>query len=265
MRLAIESSEGLSIAVSRISRVPFLLVALDFDGTLAPISDDPWSPRALPGSQLAIEVLSRRTDTEVAVISGRALAALDRVVDFPEGVRLVGSHGGEMQGIEPARLDSAEEELLEEIRGVLKAIAIEFSGAEVEIKPAGTALHTRMLRSPEATEAARKSALARVGELDPQQRVTHRYGKEILEFTLRPADKGGAIQVLRARSRADSVLFIGDDVTDEDGFAVLTEGDLGVKVGPGETSAEFRIEDPSEVEELLSALVRERSAFTRNP
>ncbi|MCW5944629.1 MAG: trehalose-phosphatase, partial [Cryobacterium sp.] len=76
---------------------------------------------------------------------------------------------------------------------------------------------------------------------------------------------GGAIQILRARSRADSVLFIGDDVTDEDGFAVLTEGDLGVKVGSGETSAEFRIEDPSEVEELLSALVRERSAFTRNP
>ncbi|MBX3088653.1 MAG: trehalose-phosphatase, partial [Cryobacterium sp.] len=133
------------------------------------------------------------------------------------------------------------------------------------IKPAGTALHTRMLRSPAATEAARQSALARVVELDSQQRVTHRYGKEILEFSLRRADKGGAIQLLRAQSRADSVLFIGDDVTDEDGFAVMTDGDVGIKVGPGETSARFRVEDPSEVEELLGVLDRERAAFTRNP
>lgn len=263
--MAIEFSEGLSTAVSRISRVPFLLVALDFDGTLAPLADDPWSPRTLPGSQLAIESLSDRTDTEVAVISGRALNALDRVVDFPERVRLVGSHGGEMAGTESAQLDEAERELLEEIREALKRVAAEFSGAEVEIKPAGTALHTRLLRSTAATEAAQRSALVRVAAMDSQQRVTHRYGKEILEFSLRPADKGGAIQLLRTESRADSVLFIGDDVTDEDGFAVLTEGDLGVKVGSGETSAEFRIEDPSEVEELLSALVRERSAFTRNP
>ncbi|MBX3089300.1 MAG: trehalose-phosphatase [Cryobacterium sp.] len=263
--MAIEFSEELSTAVSRISRVPFLLVALDFDGTLAPIADDPWSPRALPGSQLAIESLSDRADTEVAVISGRALNALDRVVDFPERVRLVGSHGGEMAESESAHLDAEEQELLEAIREILRRVAAEFKGAEVEIKPAGTALHTRMLRSPAATEAARQSALARVVELDLQQRVTHRYGKEILEFSLRRADKGGAIQLLRAQSRADSVLFIGDDVTDEDGFAVMTDGDVGIKVGPGETSARFRVEDPSEVEELLGVLDRERAAFTRNP
>ncbi len=69
---------------------------------------------------------------------------------------------------------------------------------------------------------------------------------------------GKALEWLRELTAASAVLFIGDDVTDEDGFRVLEAGDVGIKVGTGETAAQFRISDPAEVSELLAELVTVR-------
>ena len=67
-------------------------------------------------------------------------------------------------------------------------------------------------------------------------------GKAVLEFAVIQTDKGEAIDILRSRQNTATVVFFGDDVTDEKAFRRLSGDDVGVKVGPGETLAHMRIE-----------------------
>ena len=87
--------------------------------------------------------------------------------------------------------------------------------------------------------------------------------KEVVEFGVVPMDKGAALTLLRERLGIDSVLFVGDDVTDEKAFAALdpAAGDLSVKVGEGETLATQRVPDQVSVVHLLDLFVANR----RNP
>ena len=86
--------------------------------------------------------------------------------------------------------------------------------------------------------------------------VTITHGKCILEFSVLDTSKGGWI----AANRGDAnVIFIGDDATDETGFEILGHGDLGVKVGPGETHALLRLASIDDVATFLNALVAQRS------
>ena len=84
---------SLDDALAELARVPTLLVALDFDGVLAPIVQDPASSRPLPGSAAAVRALAELPGTTVAMLSGRALHDLREVSGFGPPVRLVGSHG----------------------------------------------------------------------------------------------------------------------------------------------------------------------------
>ncbi|WP_042726372.1 trehalose-phosphatase, partial [Curtobacterium sp. B8] len=86
---------ALSSALETLAAAPRLLVALDFDGTLAPFADDPAQVGALPGSWAAVLTLQRARDTEVVLVSGRPLDGLARVTQAPDGMALVGSHGVE--------------------------------------------------------------------------------------------------------------------------------------------------------------------------
>ena len=76
-----------------LSQTPRLLVALDFDGTLAPEVDVPDDARAIPAAREAVLRLLRVPHTRVALVSGRAMESLIRVTDLPDNVLLFGSHG----------------------------------------------------------------------------------------------------------------------------------------------------------------------------
>src|SRR6266496_4401876 len=82
-------------AVARVARVPVLLVACDYDGTLAPIVEDPTRAVPLPEAVAAIRSLAALPQTTVAVVSGRALRDLAALSRLPSEVHLVGSHGSE--------------------------------------------------------------------------------------------------------------------------------------------------------------------------
>lgn len=84
-------------------------------------------------------------------------------------------------------------------------------------------------------------------------------GKAVLEFAVIDTDKGEALDILRAEHRADAVVFFGDDVTDEKAFRRLTDGDIGVKVGPGETAAAYRVDAPEDVAAALVYLLSVRA------
>ncbi|MFB2351101.1 trehalose-phosphatase, partial [Priestia megaterium] len=88
-------------ALRELARVPRLLVALDFDGTLAPEVDSPEKARAVPEAHDAVLRLMRAPRTRVALVSGRALRSLIEVSDLPDDALLVVSHGIEIRLDEP--------------------------------------------------------------------------------------------------------------------------------------------------------------------
>ena len=81
----------------------------------------------------------------------------------------------------------------------------------------------------------------------------------MLEFAVVTTSKGSAIDVLRERDDATAVVFLCDDVTDEKAFARLRDGDVGVKVGPGPSAAQYRVGSPEDVAEALAYLAARRA------
>lgn len=255
--------EDIVAAVHRLASTSRLLVALDFDGTLAPIVDRPQDARALPQSAAAAARLLNADGTRVAYISGRALASLRAVADPPAGTLLVGSHGNEVElgGDDPSgpELDESERARLAELTEVLATIATSCPQVWLERKPAGVAVHTRLATPDVAGEAQSRARQAAAGFAG----LTVRDGKDVLEFSVRSATKGHAIGRLRQLTGATATFYAGDDVTDEDAFAVLGSGDVGVKVGAGPTIAPFRVRDCEQFATLLGVLADERSRLRR--
>ena len=252
--------EALVSALRELSRVKRLLVALDFDGTLAPEVDSPEKARALPTNRDAVLRLLALPRTRVALVSGRSLKSLIEVADLPDNVLLVGSHGIEIRLDDPAdrvSLDTAELEQVEVLHEVLGEVADSIPKVWLETKPAGFALHTRLA----SEHNSRLAHLVALSEAQAEvENLTVRRGKDVLEFSVRSTTKGEAIEHLRRYTAADAVFFAGDDVTDEDAFDALVPGDVGVKSGPGPTEADFRVAGPDEIAYVLEALATFRES-----
>lgn len=235
-----------------------VLVALDFDGVLSPLVDEPSAARPLPAASAALERLVRTTD--VALVSGRDLDDLRSCASPPDGVVLVGGHGTQssLDGLGGGQVLSAEESaLLERLGAALDEIAGGREGVHVERKPMSAVLHTRRASRPDAA-AATSAALAGPATWAGVHALR---GKEVVELGAVQLGKGAGLLRLRERLTAEgapvaAVLFAGDDVTDENAFEALSPdgGDVTVKVGDGETAASVRVADPAAVAELLHAL-----------
>lgn len=257
MAQASEVAPELRAALARLARLPRLLVASDYDGVLAPIVADPALAYPLPAGTTALGRLAGLPGTTVALVSGRSRADLARLTRgrLPAAVELVGSHGSELAGSH-VRLDPDQVALRDRLAGALAEIIKEQPGVWVEDKPVSLAMHTRPA-PPEVGTAVRAAVLAGPGSW-PGVHVTT--GKEVVELAVAAADKGVAVRALREAAGADAVLFLGDDVTDENAFAVLSGPDVGVKIGPGDTTARFRVPDPPAAVRALQLLLADRSA-----
>jgi trehalose 6-phosphate phosphatase len=243
----------LSEALAKLARVPTLLVALDFDGVLAPIVQDPSTSAPLPGSAAAVGALAELPGTTVAMLSGRALADLRAVSGFGPPVRLVGSHGGEFDD-GALVLSEEQQSVKDELEAAVSRIVDCEPGARVEDKPASVVVHVRGA-DPAVAERVLDAARAGPARL-PGVDATE--GKAVLELAVVQVSKGAAIDTLRERLRADAVLFVGDDVTDETAFVRLRPGDVGIKVGDGDTAAGYRVATPQDVTDVLEELLAAR-------
>jgi trehalose 6-phosphate phosphatase len=244
-------------AIRRVAATDHLLVAMDFDGTMAPLVDHASDSRSLPRSAAAFSALADLPRTTTALISGRALESLRAVAFPPDKTLLIGSHGAEAwmgQGSSPLVLDDAQRELLAGVRQVLEEIVEEAPGTLLEDKPAGVVLHTRLA----ADDVAEDAVSAARALLQDRPGVFLKTGNRVLETAVVHASKGEGVDFLRQATGASAVVFAGDDVTDEDALGRLLPGDVGVKVGLDFTQAEFRVEAPVHVAELMEALLRER-------
>jgi len=241
-------------ALARLAREPHLLVACDYDGTLAPIVDVPAEARPRRESVAALRALAALPDTSVAVISGRSLHDLAALSRLPEEIHLVGSHGTEFDVGFARALPPEALALRDRVTEDMHAIAAPRPGVLVEHKPAGVALHYR-----QASDEDGAAALTAVRDGPAQLPGVHaREGKRVIELAVVHADKGFALDAIRHQVGATAAMFVGDDVTDEDAFSRLTGPDLGIKVGSGATFAELRVDDTDDVARLLARLVEAR-------
>ena len=260
---------GLRQAVARLARTPRLLVVCDYDGTLSPIVADPARAVPRPESIRALRSLAALPDTTAGVISGRALRDLATLSGLaapsgpaapsglPAGVHLIGSHGAEIDAGFAHALDADARKLRRRLEAGLGKLVGRTPGVLLETKPASIAVHVRR-----AEPAAGESVLDAVRAGPARWAGVHvTEGKAVIELAVVETDKGEALDLLRRQADATAALFAGDDVTDEKAFARLAGPDLGVKVGLGESLAEYSVPDTGDVAVLLAYLLAERGAW----
>lgn len=216
-----------------------LLVLCDYDGTLAPIVPRPEEAWPEPGAREVLSRLLAHPRHRAAVVTGRLAEQVQAFLNLPD-LPVVGLHGMEWPGEEIAARDA---EALRLITAQLPA----GEGLRLEDKGWTLAVHTRGV--PGERQAGVEEALARV-ELPPGWEMIS--GKKVREFRPAGFGKGRAVERLARQDPHHLPVFLGDDVTDEEGFARLrAQGGVTIKVGEGETVAEYRVESPAEVVALL--------------
>ncbi|AKH41812.1 trehalose 6-phosphate phosphatase [Altererythrobacter atlanticus] len=220
---------------------------LDFDGTLVEIAEGPEKISVPADLGKRLVDLGDRMDGRVALVSGRAIPNLENHLGQLPMAR-AGSHGiarllpdGSTLGTEPEALPAAAIALLDDF--------IRDSGFMLETKPHGAALHYRA--APELEETGLEFAEKLAAEHD----LHVKRGKSVIELVRPGADKGGAVRAFMevppfAGARP---VFVGDDITDEDGFKAAEElGGFGILVGDrSPTSAKYRLPEIADVYDWL--------------
>lgn len=240
----------------------WLLLLLDFDGTLSEFQVDPAAVRILPGAREAIVTLAARPRTSVAIVSGRRAEDVRARAELPDGVMYAGFHGFEIETPDESFLHpaaAAAVPILRELREGLAPRLAPLPGVFIEDKGLSIALHDR-----DADDRARRDAEALfTAAVEPHVRAGRLRalrGDRVIEL-LPPADwnKGSAVRWLRDRAvRAHGPVlpvYIGDDVTDEDAFRAIADDGISIASSARVTGAQFRVDGPRGVERLLRALV----------
>lgn len=263
MKRHLDRTRELPSALERLDEVEERLggtapaVFLDYDGTLTPIVDDPSEAVLDEAMRAAIRRLSKWCP--VGIVSGRDLEDVRSRVGV-DGIHYAGSHGFDIVDPDGTRHRRATEYLpaLQRSQVALEEKVEGIEGAWVERKGFAVAVHFRTLADP--SDAARvEDAVERAVAEEPKLEKTG--GKKI--FELRPAiewDKGRAIRWMMENLMECGEhfpLYLGDDVTDEDGFRALADEGLGIVVEGEEnreTAADYSLSDTAEVRAFLKLL-----------
>lgn len=249
--------EPLRQAVADLARTPRLLVVCDYDGTLSPIVEDPSRAMPRPESMQALRSLAALPETTVGVISGRALHDLAALSGLPPEVHMIGSHGTEFDAGFAHALDDEAKALRRRLETDLEQLVGHTPGVLLEPKPASIAVHVRR-----AEPTAGEAVLEAVRSGPARWKGVHvTEGKAVIELAVIETDKGEALDMLRQQADATAAMFVGDDVTDEKAFARLASPDVGVKVGRGESLAEYSVPDTADVAVMLADLLAQRRAW----
>ncbi|MFN3592381.1 MAG: trehalose-phosphatase [Thermaurantiacus sp.] len=226
---------------------------LDLDGTLANIAPTPEEARLHPEAAGLLPALVAAFRGRVAVVSGRSIATLDRMLPpaaIAAGLALAGTHGLELRMAGTKIIGPAPAPGLPPAAAALQALAVEDTRLRLEEKGLSLALHYRAAPEREAELRGRAADIAGAHGLALQT------GKMVVELRTPGADKGAAIrQIMQSPPFAGAMpRFIGDDDTDEAGFAAAaTLGGHGIRVGPApQTVAAYGLPDVAAVAAWLA-------------
>jgi trehalose 6-phosphate phosphatase len=223
---------------------------LDFDGTLVDIAERPEAIVVEPMLPGILARLRDRLDGALAVISGRPLAFLDERLG-PQRFDAAGMHGLEyrLRGeTKPCRPED-HPALRRAVPGLERALRP--IGALLEDKGCSVAVHWRQV--PEHADEAKRIAQAVATDLGAAYRI--QWGKAVAEILPAAAGKGRVIERFLDEPpfRGRMPVFVGDDLTDEDGFrTVNARSGFSVRVGDGPTVARARIGTPARLRHCLS-------------
>lgn len=224
---------------------------LDFDGTLVDLAPRPDAVTVEPGLADAMATVARRLDGAFAVVTGRSIAAVDSFF-APHRFDVAGLHGAELR---IGGTDVAAAPPPPRFRDEVAALRAAADGLVVEDKGTTVALHWRL--APQLRGHAQALAAAALGRLGEGWRL--QTGKAVVEILPASAGKGRAIATLLglAPYHGRVPVFVGDDDTDEHGFAaVIAAGGLAVRVGEGTTLAPHRLAGPAELRAALTTWAR---------
>lgn len=224
---------------------PGTLVALDYDGTLAPITDDPFRAHMRAATRQLLVRLARHRPS--VILTGRSRRDALRLMDGVGGIGVIGNHG-----MESAHASSVTAlDLVALWKAVLVARIADVEGLSLEDKGYSLSLHYRAAPDPLRAAAFAHSVAAGL----PQARLMG--GKCVLNIVPAAApDKGSALLQELRRTGSARAVFVGDDVTDEDVFRLdLPQQILSIRVGRSNRSlARYFLHDRDEVDLLLSVL-----------
>ncbi|MRD48733.1 trehalose-phosphatase [Caenimonas koreensis] len=228
---------------------PSCALFLDFDGTLVDIAPQPDEVLVPSGLSPALESLQHSLGGAVAIISGRPIEQVDAYL-APLRLPSAGVHGAERRDAS-GEITLLSTYSLERVEEVVQALAARHPDLRIEIKRGSIALHYRQAPQLEAEcIAAMEAAVAQ------SPGVTLLRGKMVAEAKPGGASKGLAIEAFmkEAPFAGRSPVFIGDDITDEVGFATVQRmHGMGVKVGAGTSVAWQRLPSPADCRLQLQA------------
>lgn len=240
------------------------VLLFDYDGTLTSIVDQPAKAFLAPAVNSLLTSLNECPDVSLGVVTGRGLKDIKKLIDLD--IIYITNHGylteinqktemfngyfnqGHHYGIK--------------YKMILNRLMKEFSDVRLETKEVSTAIHYRNVKK-EDQELCRQRIFSLLKEYFAPRECRIKEGKKVIEILpYQSMDKGLAIKNLLTRLKTEQqvddlfVIFIGDDLTDEDGFKYLNTIDkLTVKVGSGETLATFRLNTIEDVHSLLSEIL----------
>ncbi len=225
---------------------------LDVDGTLLELTDTPFATRADDDLKSLLARVAERLQGALALVSGRSIEYLDALF-APLNLPIAGLHGVERRsaaavlehsGIDPAHLDHA--------RAGLSALVAAHPGTLLEDKGRTIAVHFRL--APHAEAVVRQSVTGIVGSLGAGYHAQD--GNMMIEIKPRGFSKGDAIGAfMREPPFAGRLpVFVGDDLTDLDGFAVV-ESHGGISIGVGDrVRGQYQLEGPAAVRAWLARI-----------
>ncbi len=259
------TAEGQAGLVAVVADLANALIATDYDGTLAPIVDDPAAATAAPGAADALARLGTRVGT-VAIITGRPAAEAVALGGFAEvpGLIVLGHYGAERWqdgSVTAAPVPEGVAAARRALPGLLTEAGAD-DGTRLEDKGNAMAVHTRRAADPEAELARLREPLA---TLAAAVGLTVEPGRYVLELRPPGIDKGAALRALVRERAARAVVFCGDDLGDLTAFAAIrdlrADGVPGCAVGSRSeespqvaAAADLVVDGPPGVVRLLAEL-----------
>jgi trehalose 6-phosphate phosphatase len=219
------------------------LFFIDYDGTLAPIVDDPDAAVPHPEAPGVLKQLDAQYP--LWIVTGRHLQALDGLLDLP--LRAIGLHGAQEGRIGETIQRLAPDDAVDALQRLRKTVP-SGDGVRIEEKDTAFAIHYRAADNEEEARARIQSWANAVPDM-----LEAIWGKKVMELRPKGMSKGTAVRKVAGDFPDRTPIYLGDDVTDEDAFAALAdeEGAVTVKVGDGETKAQYRLSGPDAVVEYL--------------
>ncbi|SIS00190.1 trehalose-phosphatase [Natronorubrum thiooxidans] len=241
---------------SRLASASRLLLCLDFDGTLAPIVDDPDAAAPTPENEAAVASLATEPAVSTAIVSGRALADVRDRIDGPK--TYAGNHGLELSRHGSVTVHPVARQRMSRLEAVcetLETVLEPIPNCRIENKRLTGTVHVRSVPAS-VRSVVRRQTHAVVDRLgDGSLEVST--GKRIFEIGPSVSwDKGDAVALIASEMPSETVpIYIGDDVTDESAFRTVEPDGIGIRVSGDEPSAaSYRVDSPTAVATVLNWL-----------